>query len=115
MLLWFLRSFKVLIGIKQWKTSIVTKAILNILSNFIPNETVTMKDGDPPWINNKIKSSIKNKAEWFKDFLKPNNPVSIKNFEQIPDALRKTNEISKQTNYSKLSSELETNKINPKC
>ena len=48
------------------------------MSNFIPNETVTMKDGDPPWINNKIKSSIKNKNEYFKNFLKPVNPVSIK-------------------------------------
>ena len=85
------------------------------MSNFIPNETVTMKDGDPPWINNKIKSSIKNKTEYFRNFLKSNNPVSIRDFEQIPDALRKTIEISKQTNYSKLSSELETNKINHKC
>ena len=84
------------------------------MSNFIPNETVTMKDGDPPWINNKIKSSIKNKTKYFRNFLKPNNPVSIRDFEQIPDALRKTIEISKQTNYSKLSSELETNKINHK-
>ena len=48
------------------------------MSNFIPNETVTMKDGDPPWINNKIKSSIKNETEYLKNFLKPINPVSIK-------------------------------------
>ena len=31
------------------------------MSNFIPNEIVTIHDRDPPWINNKIKSLIKNK------------------------------------------------------
>ena len=34
--------------------------ILNIMSNFIPNEIVTINDRDTPWINNKIKSLIKN-------------------------------------------------------
>ena len=38
------------------KASILTKIILNILRNFIPNEIVTTDDRDPPWINNKIKS-----------------------------------------------------------
>ena len=30
------------------------------MSNFVPNEMVTIDDRDPPWINNKIKSFIKN-------------------------------------------------------
>ena len=38
------------------KAPILTKAILNIMSNFIPNEIVTIDDRYPPWINNKIKS-----------------------------------------------------------
>ena len=42
------------------KASIFTKTILNIMSNFIPNEIVTINDRDTPWINNKIKSLIKN-------------------------------------------------------
>ena len=41
------------------KVSILTKAILNIMSDFIPYEIVTIDDKDPPWINNKIKSLIK--------------------------------------------------------
>ena len=32
------------------KASILAKAILNIMSNFIPNEIVTIDDRDPPWI-----------------------------------------------------------------
>ena len=62
-------------------TSILTKAILSVMSNFIPNEIVTIGDGDPPCINNKIKSLIKNKTEYFKNYVKPNNPVLIRHFE----------------------------------
>ena len=35
-----------------------------------------------PWIINKIKSLIKNKTKYFKNCVKPNNPDSIKHFEQ---------------------------------
>ena len=44
------------------------------MSNFIQNEIVTTDDRDPPWINNKIKSLINNKTEYFKNCVKPNNP-----------------------------------------
>ena len=97
------------------KTSILTKTILNIMSNFIPNEIVTIDDRDPPWITNKIKCLIKNKTEYFKNGVKPNNPVSIRHFEQMQDAIRKNIEIYKQKYYYKISRKLETNKINRKC
>ena len=38
---------------------------------------------DLPWIHSKIKSLIKNKTEYFKNCVKPNNPESMGNFEQI--------------------------------
>ena len=85
------------------------------MSNFIPNEIVTTDDRDPPWIYNKIKSLIKNKTEYFKNCVKPNNPESIRHFEQMQDTLRKSIEISKQKYYFKLSRKLAVNKINPKC
>ena len=44
------------------------------MSNFIPNEIVTIDDRDPPWINNKTISLIKNKTGYFKICVKPNNP-----------------------------------------
>ena len=97
------------------KASILTKTILNIMSNFIPNEIVTIDDRDPPWINNKIKSLIKNKNEYFKNCVKPNNSESIRHFEQMQDTLRTSIEISKQKYYFKLSRKLAVNKINPKC
>ena len=67
------------------------------------------------WIINKIKSLIKNKTKYFKNCVEPNNPDSIKHFEQTQDALQKNIEISKQMYYSNLSKKFETNKINPKC
>ena len=65
------------------KASILTKTILDIISNFIPNEIVTIDDRDPPWINNKIKSLIKNKNQYFKNCVKPNNSESLRHFEQM--------------------------------
>ena len=57
------------------------------MNNFIPNEIVTIDDRDPPWINNKIKSLIKNKNEYFKNCVKPNNSES-RLFEQMQDTLQ---------------------------
>ena len=70
------------------KASILTKTLLSIMSNFILNEIATIDDRDPPWINNKIKSLVKNKPKYFKNRVKPNNPDSIRHFEQMQDTLR---------------------------
>ena len=92
------------------KAFIFTKVNINIMSNFISNEIVTIDDRDPPWINNKIKFLIKNKGEYFKTYAKPNNPESVRHFEQMQDILRKSTEISKQKYYFKLSRKLTVNK-----
>ena len=85
------------------------------MSNFIPNEIVTIDDRDPPWINNKIKSLIKNKNEYFKNCVKPNNSESVRHFEKMQDTFRTSTEISKQTYYFKLSRKLAVNETDPKC
>ena len=85
------------------------------MGNFILNEIVTIDDRDPPWINNKIKSLIKSKTECFKNCVKPNNPESIRHFEQLQDTLRTSIEIPKQKYYFKLSRKLAVNKFNSKC
>ena len=59
------------------------------MSNFIPNKIVTIDDRDLPWINNKIKSLIKSKTEYFKKYVKLKNPVSIRHFEEMQNALKK--------------------------
>ena len=85
------------------KASVLTKTILNIMSNFIPNEIVTIDDRDPPWINNKIKLLIKSKNEYFAGLC------------QTQGTLQTSNEISKKTYYLKLYRKLAVNKINSKC
>ena len=64
------------------KDSILTKPILNIMSNLIPNEIVKP--------NNQTKYSVK-----------PNNPDSIRYFGQMQDAIQKNIEFSQQKHYSK--------------
>lgn len=43
------------------KVSIFSSTIINILSNFIFNETIVCNDKDPPWLNRAIKSLIQEK------------------------------------------------------
>ena len=69
------------------KASILTKTVLNIMSNYIPNEIITIDDKDSPWINNKIKSLIKHKTEYFKNYYKTKDSASIRHLEQMQDSL----------------------------
>ena len=50
------------------KVDTFNKTILNILSNFIPHETITCDDRDPPWFDKKIKSLIYEKNTTLKKF-----------------------------------------------
>ena len=43
------------------KVYLFNKTIKNILSNFIPHETITFDDRDPPWINSQVKHLINEK------------------------------------------------------
>ena len=85
------------------KASILTKTILNIMSNYIPNEKITIDDKNPPWIDNKIKSLIKNKNEYFKNYFNLNISASVRHLEQMQESLRRNIDTSKQKYYSKLS------------
>ena len=67
-------QFKCLIGTEHLKTvDICTKAIYNILSNFILHQTITVDDKDPPWFNTKIKSLLQEKNKIYKNFHKDRN------------------------------------------
>ena len=54
------------------------KTILNILNNFIPHETITCDDRDPPWFNKKIKPLIYETNTAFKKFRCDRNNSFIK-------------------------------------
>ena len=43
------------------EVDIFNRAILNVLSNFIPNEIVVCDEKGPPWFNNRLKTLIQEK------------------------------------------------------
>ena len=47
------------------KVYMFNKTIKNIMSNYIPHETITCDDRDPPWINKDIKQLILDKNHAF--------------------------------------------------
>ena len=59
--------------------SVCNTTIKNIMANFIPHETIICDDRDPPWINNRIKTSIYERNSLYKDYRKNND---TQNFEK---------------------------------
>ena len=51
------------------QVSIFNDTILNIISNFIPHETIICDDRDPLWINSKIKKVIYEKDKGHKKYI----------------------------------------------
>ena len=97
------------------QVSVLTKTLLNIMSNFIPNETILVDDRDPPWITRKLKSIIQEKNLFYKKYLKPNKQETFQAFSQIQERVRLANEDSKKKYYEKLSNKLSCDKLNGKC
>ena len=52
---------------------ICTKTIQNILSNFIPHQTITIDDKGPPWFTTKAESLLQKKNEIYKNIRKDRN------------------------------------------
>ena len=63
------------------KVSIFNKTIKNILSNYIPHETITIDDRDPPWINKTVKTLIEKKSKAYQ--LYKQNKQNIALFEKF--------------------------------
>ena len=78
---------------------ICTKTIQNILSNFIPHQTITIDDKDPPWFNTKIKSLLQVKSKVYKYFRKDcNNTQLLRKLEYLQNCLNNSVDSSKH-NY----------------
>ena len=54
------------------KGYLFNKTIKNLLSNFMPHETITFDDRDPPWINSQVKHLIHKKNVIYKNHFKNN-------------------------------------------
>ena len=49
--------------------SLFNQTIKNILSNYIPHETITYDDKEPPWFNKNIKQLIQEKNNTYKNYI----------------------------------------------
>ena len=54
----------------SWQVKFFNETILNIMSNFIPNEYIKVQPKDPPWINVKLKKMIKMHNRQYKSYVK---------------------------------------------
>ena len=51
------------------QVELLENTLLNIFRNFIPHETTKCNLKDPPWMNKKIKSALKNKNRLYKKYI----------------------------------------------
>ena len=89
------------------KVSIFSSTILNILSNFIPHETIVCDDKDPPWFNRTIKSLIQEKKDTFNKYRKNKNNIQLlQHLRILQEKLNSFIGVSKQNYYSRMSAKL---------
>ena len=72
------------------------RTIKNVIRNFIPHETITCDDRDPPWINNSIRRLIQDENEAYKRFKRSNNNNQyFENFQSLQNLLGVSIEVFK--------------------
>ena len=68
----------------NWQVTSFTEIILNIMSNFIPNETIKVTPKDPPWITKPLKTMLNKQNRLYKNFkrhgYKPEDKIRVDNF-----------------------------------
>ena len=83
--------------------SVFSKTIMNIVTNFIPNETITCDDRDLPWMNSIIKNLIRAKDNFKKKFVrKSNNMHHPCDFKNLQNHLNQSIQIAKQSYVNKI-------------
>ena len=98
------------------QVSIFNSTILNIVSNFIPNETMTCDDRDPPWVNSFIKNLIRAKDNFYKKFVrKSKNMYHLCAFKNLQNHLNQSIQIVKQNYVNKIAQILGDPNTSSKC
>ena len=98
------------------QVSVFNSTILNIVSNFIPNETITCDDRDPPWMNSFIKNLIRATDNFYKKFFrKSNNMYHHYAFKNPQNDLNQSIQIEKQNYVNKITQRLEDPNTSSKC
>ena len=83
------------------RVSIFSNAMLNILSNFIPYETIICDDKDPPWFNRAIKFLIQEKKkDTFNKYRKSKNNIQLlEHLKLLQEKLNSFISVSKRNYY----------------
>ena len=77
--------------------SLFNRTIKNILSNYIPHETIICDDKDPPWFNNNIKQLIQEKNNTYKShILSDKNPQFFERVKSLQNQVKCSIEGSKK-------------------
>ena len=83
------------------------KTIKNILSNYIPHETITCDDRDPPWIKNKIKQLIQEINNTYRSYILSNkNPQIFEKVKYLQNQLKFLTESIKERYCLRISKKL---------
>ena len=83
------------------------KTVKIIISNYIPHETVTFDDRDPPWINKNVKQLILEKNEMCKKYVnEKKDPRKFDKLKCLQNEMNSIIEDNKQKYYSSLSKKL---------
>jgi len=98
------------------QVEIFNSTLLNIFSNFIPNEKIIIDEFDPPWITQLIRNKLE-QIEYFHNYYLINNrnELDLQNISaKINDLNNLINE-SKKAYYNRLCNKLSSPITSPKC
>ena len=85
----------------------LNETILNVFQNYVPNKYITIDDKDPVWMNEIIKSKIKTKNLYFKQYIQ--NGRFESDFEFLESLIIKMNDLissTKKLYYASLAKKL---------
>ena len=95
---------------------IFNNCITNVFNNYIPHETITIDDKDPPWLTPRIKKKISDKNTLYKEYLQ--NGKSQIDFNKVHDACNLINELiveNKKSYYNRIIRKLSNPKTSSKA
>ena len=83
-------------GKNNGKVNIFNRTVKNILSHYIPHETITGDDSNPTWINKNVSQLILEENQVYKSFLQSNKFLQLLN--QCQFLQMKLNSLSEESN-----------------
>ena len=97
------------------KQLISNNTVLNILSNFIPHETIVCDDKDLPWFNYKIKALIQAKNTAFNNFRNNSGNSELeRRLVSLQERVKASTESSRQKYYYRIVNKLKNTQKNSK-